>query len=166
MPLYFAYGSNMSPAQMQRRCPGARAVGAASLDGWRFIIPAGRGANIVTRPDGIVHGVLWRLSPENLTRMDAWEGTAVGAYRRRLVAVQCGARRIAAITYVSDRRWPGVGRTDYMLTAVLPGARAFDLPAAYQDELAGWLGVRPIGPQRVTYRGRRKRPVAKRASRR
>ena len=36
--LYFAYGSNMSVGQMRARCPAARAVGPAQLDGWRFFI--------------------------------------------------------------------------------------------------------------------------------
>jgi len=34
--LYFAYGSNLDGAQMRRRCPSARLVGAAILDGYRL----------------------------------------------------------------------------------------------------------------------------------
>ena len=33
---YFAYGSNMDPVQMEERCPGAVALGAAHLPGWRL----------------------------------------------------------------------------------------------------------------------------------
>ncbi len=35
---YFAYGSNMNRAAMRRRCPDARAVGPATLEGYRFFI--------------------------------------------------------------------------------------------------------------------------------
>lgn len=39
--LYFAYGSNMDTGQMAHRCPGARKVGIALLNGYRFIINSG-----------------------------------------------------------------------------------------------------------------------------
>ena len=43
MTLHFAYGSNMSRALMGARCPGAMALGVATLAGWRFVI----------NPDGV-----------------------------------------------------------------------------------------------------------------
>ncbi|MEO1649822.1 MAG: gamma-glutamylcyclotransferase family protein, partial [Pseudomonadota bacterium] len=70
MPLYFAYGSNMSPRQMQRRCPGARAVGAAVLQNWSFLIPAGRGANVRPMRGGVVHGVVWRVTGPHVAALD------------------------------------------------------------------------------------------------
>ena len=39
--LYFAYGSNLDPEQMQFRCPGAKAVGLAGL---RAGVPLDTGA--------------------------------------------------------------------------------------------------------------------------
>ena len=45
MTLHFAYGSNMSRALMSARCPGAEAIGTATLSGWRFVInPEGFGS--------------------------------------------------------------------------------------------------------------------------
>ena len=38
MKLYFAYGSNMNRAAMTRRCPNARAIGPAMLEGYRFFV--------------------------------------------------------------------------------------------------------------------------------
>ena len=38
MTLYFAYGSNMNRSAMTRRCPGARAIGTAVLEGYRFFV--------------------------------------------------------------------------------------------------------------------------------
>ena len=46
---------------MQVRCPGASPVGAARLDGWRFIIMRGGYASVVPQRRSAVHGVLWRL---------------------------------------------------------------------------------------------------------
>ena len=43
--LHFAYGSNMSRPHMRARCPGASALGTATLSGWRFVInPDGYGS--------------------------------------------------------------------------------------------------------------------------
>jgi hypothetical protein len=38
MTLYFAYGSNMDRPAMKRRCPGARALGPATIDGHRYFV--------------------------------------------------------------------------------------------------------------------------------
>lgn len=173
MPLYFAYGSNLSPAQMQRRCPGARAVGVARLDGWRFHITVRGGANVVRRRGATTYGVVWRLTPRHIAELDRWEGVAVGAYRRVRLPVVMDAvtdtktgvaiedmmagRRRAVVSYVSPWQWPGRPRANYLTTAVLPGARAFALPDGYVAEIASWQPERIIGPQRTIYIGRRTR---------
>lgn len=157
MPLYFAYGSNMSPRQMQARCPGARFVGTAVLQGWRFIIAVRGGANIVRAPGCKVHGVLWQVRREHIAALNRWEGVAQGVYRRRMISVDTDRRLASAITYIARRNWPGHGSVNYIVTAILPGAEAFELPQAYREELAGWLAPRPIGPRTVRYRGRRSR---------
>jgi len=159
MPYYFAYGSNMSPRQMQRRCPGSRPVGAARLPGWRFIITTRGGANIVTAPGEDVHGSVWHVTQHHLAQLDRWEGVSAGVYRRKHIPVE---RRdgtvLTAVVYVADRTWPGIARPDYMLTAILPGAVAFNLPQNYQQQLRSWLAPRPIGPVTAVYRGRRSKP--------
>src|SRR4029078_11524669 len=73
MTLYFAYGSNMSRAPMQVRCPTAREVGTATLAGHRLIITADVYASVVPEPGGIVHGLLWRLGPRDVAALDAYE---------------------------------------------------------------------------------------------
>ena len=47
MIYYFAFGSNLSPRQTPRRCPGARVLGDARLEDWRFWITTRGGASIV-----------------------------------------------------------------------------------------------------------------------
>lgn len=154
MLLYFAYGSNMLPAVMAERCPGARAHGTGRLHGWRFHITARGSASIVPRPGSIVHGVLWRCRTEHIHRLDRYEGVAWGNYRRRRFLIETGDGGLApAFSYINSRRYPGRGRVTYMTTAVLPGARAFALPDAYVEELKGWLPDRAIGDRRNRYRG-------------
>jgi len=48
--LYLAYGSNMSSAQMLRRCPGATPVGLGYLHGWEWLVNERGAANIVQVP--------------------------------------------------------------------------------------------------------------------
>lgn len=157
MPLYFAYGSNMHPAQMAERCPGSRPAGPAALPGWRIFFNTRGSAAILRDPDAVVHGVLWRVDAAHVTRLDRFEGVRWGNYHRRQVRVRgAAADEIAALTYIGARRYPGRPRVNYILTAVLPGAEAFGLPEPYLAELRSWLPARPIGDVRTRYRGGRR----------
>lgn len=157
-PLYFSYGSNMSPRQMARRCPGARPVGVAVLDHWRFQITTRGAANIFPSRGSCVHGVLWRVELRHLFVLDQWEGVAHGAYQRRRVRVRLegGAER-SAFTYVSTHRVNGVPKPAYMESAILVGARAFGFPEEVIAELASWRSPRCIGAARRVYIGLRTR---------
>lgn len=140
---------------MQRRCPGARAVGHARLQGWKLIFNTRGAANIVSASDAIVHGALWRFLPHHVGLMDRWEGVAVGVYRRAWVQIQLtdGTTR-TAVTYVSPFTAPGQGRPHYINQAILPGAKHFALPEEFRDEILEWLPQRPIGASRP-YLGRK-----------
>lgn len=167
---YFAYGSNMSPAQMQRRCPGAQFAGRAALRDWRLIIMRRGAANIVREPGALTHGVLWRFENRHIGLMDLWEGIAHRVYRRiwlqverpgsgRHGAASPESEAATAMTYVCADRWPGHPMPGYLETAMLTGAAAAGLPPDYHDELRSWRRRRPIGAAKP-YRGRRtpKRP--------
>ena len=60
--IYFAYGSNLCPVQMARRCPGGQAIGQAVLHDWRFLINIRTYATIEAKPGAATHGVLWSLT--------------------------------------------------------------------------------------------------------
>lgn len=129
--LYFAYGSNLDGAQMRRRCPSVRLVGAAILDGYRLGF-AGRSASwgggvatVVRDREGRVPGLVWAVSADGLECLDRCEGAtehrakrgaqggardgstdrATGgfAYRRKRLLVDTGeARRRRVRVYVKD----------------------------------------------------------------
>ena len=158
---YFAFGSNMSPRQTPRRCPGAQPMGHAQLNGWRLIIGARGGANIIRAPQAVTHGVLWRFEPHHVAQMDEWEGVSVGIYRRQWLRViyrpeTNEERELTALTYIADGHHHGRPRASYINSAMLYGAAAFELPSDYHDEIRGWLPRRPIGANEL-YRGRRSR---------
>jgi cation transport regulator ChaC len=146
MTLYFAYGSNMSRPLMRPRCPSARELGVARLDGHRFIVTGDGYASIVPAPGGVVHGVLWRLAPRDLAALNAYERLDQGLYRAATLPVRSGARRVAALVYIGCSRAEGVPRPGY-IQLVLAAARDVGLPAGYIGELArwapsGWRGAR------------------------
>lgn len=135
--LHFAYGSNMDRPRMLRRCPNVAALGPARLDHWRFLITRDGYASVVPSPGGVVHGVLWRLSPRDLAAVNAYESLDSGLYRRRMLRVRQD-RCVQALTYVGRERGVGRPKPGY-LELVLEAARAWQLPARYVEEIAGWL---------------------------
>jgi cation transport regulator ChaC len=154
--LYFAYGSNMSPKQMQARCPGARPLGPAELCGWRFMITKRGTANIRPGKDARLFGVLWRCLPHHLAMLDRYEAVRLRVYRRRIVVVRLSdGRRLHAIAYVSNLHQQGIARREYLKTAVLPGAEAFRLPEAFLAEIGDRMPTGRVGTAKPRYRGRR-----------
>ena len=77
--LYLAYGSNMSPEQMERRCPGAYLVGAVVLDGYRLTFAGWSGtwqggvATIERAPGEQVAGAVFEINAEHLASLDRFQ---------------------------------------------------------------------------------------------
>ncbi len=146
MTLHFAYGSNMSRSLMGARCPGARALGTATLSGWRFVIgPEGFGS-IAPQPGGLVRGVLWRLTARDLAAVNAYESVDCGLYQRRRLPVRHGDRRVSALVYIARQGGEGTPRPGY-LRLVVEAARDWELPETYVRSLmrwspSGWRGAR------------------------
>src|SRR4051812_33279394 len=100
MSLHFAYGSNMSRALMRMRCPGATALGTATLRGWRFVVSVDGVGSIARRPGAVVHGVLWRVGPRDLAAINAYEDLDSGFYSRCMLPVRCNGRLAPALLYI------------------------------------------------------------------
>ncbi|MEO1235702.1 MAG: gamma-glutamylcyclotransferase [Planctomycetota bacterium] len=147
--LYFAYGSNLEPVQMRRRCPASRVVTRAVLPGHRLTFPvasegdwAGGVASVEpherdNQTDG-VHGVVYAVNDADLASLDVYEAVAEGMYRReRVVVVDEAGESIEAWTYFAspDPAGPTPPSRRY-LDAILRGARHHGLPGAYVQQLA------------------------------
>ncbi|MFM8364661.1 MAG: gamma-glutamylcyclotransferase family protein [Verrucomicrobiota bacterium] len=79
--LVFAYGSNMCPEQMVKRCPAAEVVGVGVLAGHTLVFPRwskrwkGGVAGIArSSVDSNVEGIVWKISEEDLINLDRFEG--------------------------------------------------------------------------------------------
>ncbi len=150
--LYFAYGPEMSPEVMRSLLPGARALGAARLDGYRVGYYDespfwGGGEVAVVHDDGAaVWGVLYALSCGEFERLDRWADSrddgAGARFRFPVTVVDLQGWAHAAYLYKKDlvrqERPPGAVLRDHMLA----GALAHRLPPAYVAHLRG-LAVRP-----------------------
>jgi gamma-glutamylcyclotransferase (GGCT)/AIG2-like uncharacterized protein YtfP len=86
MSLYWAYGSNLDPAQMRRRAPRAKRVGPLQLNDGALIF---RGvADVVSRQNSQIAGGVWRLTKECERELDRVEGIANGFYRKRYIKLK------------------------------------------------------------------------------
>jgi cation transport regulator ChaC len=132
---YFAYGSNMSAAQMRRRLGEVRRLGGARLRDYTLVFdgvsrvnwPGSAVANIVPMPGGQVWGVLYQV--EDLAALDRLEG-APKDYERRVVPVEYRGETLEAAIYVRAPRDVGAPTRAYLLT-MLRGAAHNRLPVGY-----------------------------------
>ncbi len=80
MPLYAAYGSNMDPSQMLRRCPHSPEAGTGWIHGWRLTFGGeelgweGALPTILPADDHDVFVALYDVSAKDQRLLDAWEG--------------------------------------------------------------------------------------------
>lgn len=147
--LYFAYGANMSRAQMAKRVGHAVPAGErALLRGYtlafskRAFDGTGR-ATIVPAKTGEVWGVLFPVTDEDVRVLDAYEGVPEH-YRRTQVTVEDanGAKRKAWV-YIAEARYLAKNLTpapDYF-ELILEGAREHGLPDDYVGELETGAGT-------------------------
>jgi cation transport regulator ChaC len=152
MTLYFAYGSNLSRAGMQRRCPDAHAAGTAVLDNYRFIVGIDGWGSVVPSPGHRVHGVLWRISPRDRAALHAYELLDKGLYAVRTLPVRRGARRVAAMTYVLRRQTPGRPKPGYV-EMIAACARGWKFPERYVRSVERWSTSRWTGSRKIERTG-------------
>ena len=136
---YFAYGSNMAPAQMAARCPSALMVCVVVLTGYRLVFnrsgsyrPGGV-ANLEPDPGERVYGVLWKLATTEFQGLDQTEDPR--AYRReRLRVHSLDGQPYDCHAYLAIPDHPDVPDCDYLDTLIQAG-RDVGLPPEYLARL-------------------------------
>lgn len=94
---YAAYGSNLSLAQLARRCPAAEIIGSGTLRGARIVFA--RFMGIVQSTDSVVPVGLYKLNAADVAALDRFEGLR-RAYERVLVTIDVGDVAVRCFTYV------------------------------------------------------------------
>ncbi len=132
--IYFAYGSNMNPAQMKRRCPDSKALAKARIRGYRLAINARGVATIVPDETSYVSGVLWKISKTDEFKLDFFEGVKAGKYEKKKMRICIGNNSVSALVYVDCVSDAGIPREGY-LEKIISGARFFGLGRKYISNL-------------------------------
>jgi gamma-glutamylcyclotransferase (GGCT)/AIG2-like uncharacterized protein YtfP len=135
--MYAAYGSNMDPAQMARRCPHSPQRGTGWLQNWRLTF--GGGANLgwegalatVVEDEGHqVFVVLYELSEADEAALDQWDGVTLGYYRKAKVRVAAVDEDVLAWLYVLNDYEGGLPSARH-LGILADAAEAAGAPADY-----------------------------------
>jgi len=133
--IYFAYGSNMDPVQMQSRCPGNSLLGIACLPHYTLIFSRwsrswnSGTADIVPQKGSEVWGVLYDLTLESLKKVDTFADYP-HSYERLDVPVHQQGEVIPALTYVAIRQGIFAPSKAY-LDKMIAGATKSNIPESY-----------------------------------
>lgn len=167
MPIYAAYGSNMDPEQMLKRCPHSPVYGTGWLEGWRLTFVSddigweGPLATVVEEPGSRVFVVLYDVSAEDELSLDRWEGSDFGIHKKIRLRVTpspgTGTEPVLAWLYVLDAYEGG-----------LPSARYIGVisDAAEKAYCPCRLRPRPAHPQQQERGPGNLRPLTRRKARR
>ncbi|RAY15991.1 gamma-glutamylcyclotransferase [Actinomadura craniellae] len=140
MALYAAYASNMDPEQMAQRAPHSPLRGTGWLPGWRLTFggeAAGKDgalATVVEAADHHVFVVLYDVPEWDEQELDAWEGAALGVYRKIRIRVETLDGDELCWLYVLDDYEGGLPSARY-LGILADAAEAAGAPDDYVKDL-------------------------------
>lgn len=133
--LYFAYGSNMLTQRLAVRCPSARSVGVAyapnhALEFSKKNADTSGKATLVPYENAKQYGVLFHISRDELSTLDAIEGVGFGYERNDVFSVisASNGERLLATTYIATTPEQGLKPFDWYLALVIAGAQQHNLP--------------------------------------
>ncbi len=149
--LYFAYGSNMDPVQIRRRCPSARFVDMARLADHKLAFSRRSTrrrsgvADVVPAAGAEVWGIVYRLlTVRDIQVLDAAEGfdperkRAHGYIRETRVVGLSGEAKPAWVNiYIAQRQKSPPLPTAAYIAHMTRGAEHWGLPQGYAAMLAG-----------------------------
>jgi len=158
LPLYFAYGSNMSTPRLRQRVSVAATRGVASLRGHSLRFHklgkdgSGRADAVVTgNLADVVFGVLFELSNPELERLDRVEGRGYVRATRELSLPNDTSAAAFAYFAVQDSIVEGLLPTASYLEYIVAGALEHGLPVDYIEALERiptWTRSLPSGDSR------------------
>ncbi len=148
MPYYFAYGSSLLRAQMERRIMGNKPVTRAALKGYRLAFMGnsterkGPVVNLQTDPSRFVPGFLYELNEIMIEYLDRCEACEKGTYKKFEVAVEKDdGEKLPAVCYRLSGENPPFGTPNLgYLMQVKQGYKEWGLPEEVLEEAVKWSG--------------------------
>jgi len=138
MPLYFAYGSNLSSTRLRERLGAVDIVGVALLPDYRHCFDK-HGAdgtakgNVVAAVGARVLGVVYEVDLDQLSRLAVIEG----GYRQMDVRVSVSDAAVVAVSFEALVRVHDLEPTADYLEHYRRGFVEHDFPEDYRRELLG-----------------------------
>ena len=141
---YFAYGSNLWPAQIRSRCPTAAVLGLATMSGWSAVYdkPGADGTaklNLREADGSDVHGVVYEIDDVERSALDLAEP---GYTPFVLDATLASGEVVEALTYRWEPEGTAGAPVDWYVAMVDAGAVYHGLDDAYIAQRLR-VGVRP-----------------------
>ena len=140
MALYAAYGTNMDPDQMMKRCPHSPVRGSGWLAGWRLTFGGeevgweGSLATIVEEPGSTVYVMLYDVTRTDEEQLDSWQGAPLSTYNKIKVRVSTLDGDVLAWTYVLNAYEGGLPSARF-LGLIADAAEAAGAPDDYVADL-------------------------------
>jgi gamma-glutamylcyclotransferase (GGCT)/AIG2-like uncharacterized protein YtfP len=138
--MYAAYGSNMDPAQMARRCPHSPRRGTGWLEDWRLTFGGeelgwdGALATVVEADGQHVFVALYEMNEADEAALDMWDGVTLGYYRQTKVRVATEEGDVLAWLYVLNGYEGGLPSALY-LGILADAAETAGAPSEYVADL-------------------------------
>ena len=125
MKFYIAYGSNLNKAQMNRRCPGAVALGTTTLPDFQLEFRRGY-LTIEYRKGSTTPVGIWAITEADEERLDRYEGFP-GTYYKKQLTVNLYGRKLEATAYVMHPIFPKQKPSDIYMETVRRGLLDFGI---------------------------------------
>ena len=137
---YFAYGSNMSRTQLRQRAGEPAEEKLARLENFELnfdkIARGGTGTgNIAAADGGVVYGVLYRMTEQQLKQLDRYEGVPEHYRRSEVNVLDAEGRKVAAQVYLARKVRRGLKPDRTYLQRIIEGAVEHNLPGEYIEQL-------------------------------
>lgn len=142
--IYLAYGSNLHPRRLEARVGASELIGTVELPGWRLCFDKRGGdgsakANLRPAP-GVActaHAALFALHPEQVSKLDVYEGCGYG-YESFLLSVEHAGKELTVFTYLAPTQWQSraVLPFDWYVDLIVAGARFHGFDESYIQRLA------------------------------
>jgi gamma-glutamylcyclotransferase (GGCT)/AIG2-like uncharacterized protein YtfP len=114
---------------MNCRCPDNSEVGVGKLSGYRWIITCRGYASVVQSSDDDVWGVVYRISAQDESRLDRWEGIS---YQKQSLPVIVEEKELSCLVYVDKCTTIGTPKDEYIHRMKL-ALKDTNLPANYVE---------------------------------
>jgi gamma-glutamylcyclotransferase len=114
--LHFAYGSNLSFAQMDSRCPENTRMGIGILHGYRWIISSRGYANVVKSNLDYVMGRIYKINKQDEDNLDKKEGynSVHSSYEKEILPIIADGVSCDCFVYVDPVIQEGPPKNEYI----------------------------------------------------